>query len=172
MKRRIYYQAPSHILYAEEYIIRSFFDRRLGHDCKNGYPSYVRSGGKNQSFSYIAGPFWSKDAARNILDLADHMIQVAGYYMQDDFSSMPVNFPCTTPDTGNCNSYDMTGKEHDTSCEGGKHAIIWKSCLRHDGMMKKLKDVLTAKGYVIYKDWIDFGQSSQRMAWHIKVSEK
>ena len=163
--------APSHILYtseSEEYVIRSFFDRP-GHNCRNGYPSYIRQSGKNQGFSYIAGPFWSKQSARDILDLADHMIQVARYYMQNDFFSMPVCFPCTVPDTGYCNSYEVTcGKEHDASCKGGKMEKIWKSCIRHDSMMKKLKDVLEAKGIALYKDWSEFGTAAQKMVWWIE----
>jgi len=161
-------QAPSHILYAqetEEYIIRAFFDRP-GHDCKNGYPSYVRQSGKNQSFSYIAGPFWGKGSAGDILDLADFMIEVLDSWEED---LLRVSFPCSLPDCGPCNSYNISfGREHDASCRGGKMEKIWKSCLRHDGMMKKLKDVLTAKGFVLYKDWAEFGTFRQKMVWWIE----
>lgn len=163
-------QAPSHILYAqesEEYVIRSFFDRP-GHNCRNGYPSYIRQSGKNQAFSYIAGPFWSKQSARDILDLADFMIKeyhIEGY----GEGPSPVSFPCRVPDTELCNSFlASNGKEHDASCKGGKMLKIWQSCKRHDGMMKKLKDVLTAKGFVLYKDWYEFGTSRQKMVWWIE----
>ncbi len=144
-------QAPSHILYAqetEEYVIRSFFDRP-GHNCKNGYPSYIRQSGKNQGFSYIAGPFWSKGSARDILDLADYLLFLLNHWEED---LLRVSF----------------GKEHDASCKGGKMEKIWNSCKRHDGMMKKLKDVLEAKGYRLFKDWSEFGTSHQKMVWWIE----
>lgn len=162
-------QAPSHILYtqeSEEYIVRSFFDRP-GHNCKNGYPSYVRQSGKNQEFAYIAGPFWSKKAASDILGLADWLIQE---YHTEGYGegTSPVSLPCNLPDTEYCNSFLLTGKEHDADCKGGKHEKVWQSCKKHDGMMKKLKDILEAKGFKLYKDWWEFGTSQQKMIYWLE----
>lgn len=162
--------APSHILFTketEEYITRSFYDNGKGF---GSGPAKVRQSGRLQNYSYVTGPFWSGGGS-DLLNLADYITEAGrDDFLCNGFESVPVSFPCAIPDTGNCNSYDVSfGKEHDASCKGGKMLKLWEKCIRFNSLMGKLQKILSHKGYKIYKDWSNFGLASQKMIWWLKL---
>lgn len=163
--------APSHILFTEEteeYIIRSFYDSGRGY---SSGPSRVRQSGKLQGYSYVAGPFWSGGSARDLLDLADWIIATGKEdFLYSGCEVVSLSFYCNLENLQDCEKrIDTCGKEHDASCKGGRMQKIWGKCKRFDSLMGKLQDILNHKGYKVYKDWQDFGLSSQKMVWWLKL---